>query len=194
MIIFKFHPQIGVKNTIKEKITDTSLFTTYMNLNHLSIKSLVLLWALIASACADNSEQEADQEPLGPKLEKLKLQSGFKAEHLFSPSENEMGSWVAMTFDDQGRMITSDQYGALYRLDLTPIGADSLTPKIEKLKIQTEEAVADSIIQMGYAQGLLWAYNSLYVMVNHNSDDEFEKGSGLYRLQDTNNDDQFARA
>ncbi|MEQ9443321.1 MAG: c-type cytochrome [Cyclobacteriaceae bacterium] len=162
-----------------------------MNLNHLSIKSLVLLWALIASACADNSEQEADQEPLGPKLEKLKLQSGFKAEHLFSPSENEMGSWVAMTFDDQGRMITSDQYGALYRLDLAPIGADSLTPKIEKLKIQTEEAVADSIIQMGYAQGLLWAYNSLYVMVNHNSDDEFEKGSGLYRLQDTNNDDQF---
>ncbi|MCK5467680.1 MAG: heme-binding protein, partial [Cyclobacteriaceae bacterium] len=28
-------------------------------------------------------------------------------------------------------------------------------------------------------------------MVNNRSDDEFEKGSGLYRLQDTNNDDQF---
>ncbi|WPP52828.1 c-type cytochrome [Catalinimonas niigatensis] len=152
-----------------------------------------LILFLLSAACnsvQDNaSEQQA--EPLPPKLEKLKLQSGFKAEHLYSPSENEMGSWVSMTFDDQGRLITSDQYGALYRMELTPIGSDSLTPKIEKLKIQTEEPAADSIIQMGYAQGLLYAFNSLYVMVNHRSNDEFDKGSGLYRLQDTDNDDQF---
>lgn len=51
--------------------------------------------------------------------------------------------------------------------------------------------MADSIIQMGYAQGLLYAFNSLYVMVNHRGDDEFEKSSGLYRLQDTDNDDQY---
>lgn len=164
-----------------------------MNLNYLTVKSLILLYVLVASACGSTQDDLAEQErePLPPKLEKLRLQDGFKAEHLYSPSENEMGSWVSMTFDDKGRLITSDQYGALYRMELAPIGSDSLTPKIEKLKIQTEEAVADSVIQMGYAQGLLWHFNSLYVMVNHRGDEDFEKGSGLYRLQDTNNDDQF---
>jgi putative heme-binding domain-containing protein len=44
---------------------------------------------------------------------------------------------------------------------------------------------------MGYAQGLLYAFNSLYVMVNHNSNKDFDKNTGLYRLQDTDGDDQF---
>ena len=44
---------------------------------------------------------------------------------------------------------------------------------------------------MGYAQGLLYAFNSLYVMVNNRVNEDFEKGSGLYRLQDTDGDDQF---
>ena len=153
--------------------------------------------ALLLSFCSQKPEPEAETKvPLGPKLDKLKLQSGFRAEHLYSPSDSNMGSWVAMTFDDRGRLITSDQYGALYRLTLAPIGSDSLTPEIERLKIQTQEPVADSVIQMGYAQGLLWAFNSLYVMVNHRVDEDdeenkFDKGSGLYRLQDTNHDDQF---
>lgn len=34
--------------------------------------------------------------PDNPKLDKLKLQPGFKAEHLYSPSDNKQGSWVAM--------------------------------------------------------------------------------------------------
>jgi hypothetical protein len=44
---------------------------------------------------------------------------------------------------------------------------------------------------MGYGQGVLYAFNSLYVMVNHNPNDDFDKGMGLYRLQDTNGDDQY---
>ena len=164
-----------------------------MNLNLFKVKSQLLIFVLLVSACnsGEKNISEQEKEPLPPKLEKLVLQNGFKAEHLYSPSENEMGSWVSMTFDNKGRLIASDQYGALYRLELPPIGADSLTPKIEKLKIQTEQPLPDSVIQMGYAQGLLWHFNSLYVMVSHKSNDEFEKGSGLYRLQDTNNDDQF---
>ncbi len=158
-----------------------------MNLNLSKATSFLLIFVISASAC--NSLEET--KPLNPKVEKLKLQPGFKAEHLFSPSENEMGSWVSMTFDNKGRLITSDQYGALYRMKLAAIGSESLAPTIEKLKIQIEESGADSLIQIGFAQGLLWAFNSLYVMVNHRSNKEFEKGSGLYRLQDTNNDDKF---
>lgn len=115
-----------------------------------------------------------------PKIEKLKLPEGFRAEHLYGPSENEQGSWVSMAFDHKGRLIASDQYGSLYRLELPPIGADNLKPKVEKLEVN-----------MGYAQGLLWAFNSLFVMVNNKGNENFEKGSGLYRLRDTNGDDQF---
>lgn len=146
---------------------------------------------LTTSCIRERDSKSGIVQQLDPKIEKLKLQSGFQAEHLYSPSENNQGSWVAMTFDDKGRLITSDQYGALYRMKLAPIGSDQLTPKIEKLKIQTGGQMADSVIQMGYAQGLLYAFNSLYVMVNHRGNEEFEKTSGLYRLQDTDNDDQF---
>ncbi|GAA4441313.1 hypothetical protein GCM10023188_39690 [Pontibacter saemangeumensis] len=149
---------------------------------------------LVGSSCSRVEQAETvDATPVDPRTEKLKLPTGFKADHLYSPSENEHGSWVSMTFDPKGRLITSDQYGALYRLELPPIGADSAQPKIEKLIIG-DGAVIDSAKThggMGYAQGLLWAFNSLYVMVNHNSNEEFEKGSGLYRLQDTDGDDQF---
>lgn len=128
-----------------------------------------------------------------PKVQKLKLQPNFKAEHLYSPSEAGNGSWVAMTFDDKGRMITSDQYGYLYRLTIPPIGADTNTNKIkvEKLEIKVEGDTSHTKIKMGFAHGLLYAFNSLYVMVNHNPDSVMNKNSGLYRLQDTNNDDQF---
>ena len=153
----------------------------------------VLFFAMLLSvSCEDSKKSEAgSDQDLDPKLTKLKLQPGFEAEHLYSPADNDQGSWVAMAFDNKDRLITADQYGALYRLELPAIGSEVLTPKIEKLKIQTGEAVADSIIQMGYAQGLLYAFNSLYVMVNHRGNDEFEKSSGLYRLQDTDNDDQY---
>ncbi|MDO6820932.1 c-type cytochrome [Zobellia sp. 1_MG-2023] len=166
-----------------------------MIINFLRINKLNLLLCsvlILATSCTSDKKNEGETvQSDNPKIAKLKLQPGFDAEHLYSPGDNNMGSWVAMTFDNKGRLITSDQYGALYRMEVAPIGADNLTPKIEKLKIQTEAKVADSIIQMGYAQGLLYAFNSLYVMVNHRGSDDFEKTSGLYRLQDTDNDDQY---
>ena len=150
----------------------------------------VLLIIVLAVAC-----QSPDTTTSGnPKVDKLKLPAGFQAEHLYSPAENDQGSWVAMTFDNKGRMITADQYGALYRLEL-PLVGDTTKPKVEKLTIGSEsDRNTDTTtlkIGMGYAQGLLYAFNSLYVMVNHNSDKNFDKNTGMYRLQDTDGDDQF---
>ena len=150
---------------------------------------------LVSISCKQEKAPGADQsQNAKSKLEKLKLSDGFRAEHLYSPSANEQGSWVSMTFDDKGRLITSDQYGALYRLELAPIG-NSTAPKIEKLIIGTADSQREDTttlkIGMGYAQGLLYAFNSLYVMVNHNSNKDFDKNTGLYRLQDTDGDDQF---
>jgi putative heme-binding domain-containing protein len=140
----------------------------------------------ILTSCKTEREERATSA--NPKIDKLKVPDGFKVEHLYSPSEKMQGSWVSMTFDDKGRLIASDQYGALYRIEVTPLGMDSLA-RIEKLNIGN--AADTSGIQMGFAQGLLYAFNSLYVMVNNYQNEEFKLHSGLYRLQDTNNDDQY---
>ncbi|MFD1143760.1 heme-binding protein [Larkinella insperata] len=124
--------------------------------------------------------------PPNPKLDKLKLPPGFRAEHLISPSENGTGSWVSMTFDGKGRLIASDQYGALYRLEIPPIGGTQKPVRVEKLTLETGEP-------LGRAQGLVWAFNSLYAVVNTETDSIFRQGSGLYRFQDTDNNDQFDR-
>src|SRR5690606_18474906 len=149
----------------------------------------LVLTATILLSCGNDL---ATEKSSNPKVSKLKLVADFEVDHLFSPSAHESGSWVAMTFDDKGRLITSDQYGALYRMTLTPLGTDSLA-SLEKLGIG-KKAATDTLapkVGMGYAQGLLYAFNSLYVMVNNRQTKEFDKKSGLYRLQDTDGDDQF---
>jgi hypothetical protein len=147
----------------------------------------LILLAIFSVGCA---KKETERTLTGnPKLDKLKLPDGFVAELLYSPGENDQGSWVAMTFDDKGRMITSDQYGFLYRLELPPIGSDStVKPTVEKLHIGN---VADSLVGMGYAQGLLYAFNSLYVVVNNDPNESFGLPTGLYRIQDLDGNDQF---
>src|SRR4030095_3714111 len=85
------------------------------------------------------------------------------------------GSWVAMCTDPKGRLIVSDQYGKLYRLTPPPLG-ESREPEIQEIALE-----------IGCAQGLLYAFDSLYVMVN----EERHQGRRWYRLRDTNGDDQF---
>ncbi|GAB3908713.1 hypothetical protein GCM10028803_44870 [Larkinella knui] len=159
------------------------MFSTYRSVKLiLSVSALALVGA---SWVGLNYPETNQQGAESPKVDKLKLLPGFKAEHLYSPSENNQGSWVSMTFDDKGRMITSDQYGGLFRLKIPAIGSGSTKPTVEKL------SVGKDTLGMGYAQGLLYAFNSLYVMVNNRSNPRFPKSSGLYRLQDTDGDDQF---
>ena len=80
-----------------------------------TLKNLLILGVVTAVVFACG-KKEGRQLTGNPKIDKLKLPEGFVAELLYSPGENDQGSWVAMTFDDKGRMITSDQYGYLYRL------------------------------------------------------------------------------
>ncbi|MHA7130884.1 c-type cytochrome [Algoriphagus namhaensis] len=145
---------------------------------------LSLTLGIFISSCSPS----APERPLDPKVAKLKLPDGFKAEHIYSPGDLDQGSWVAMTFDDKNRLITADQYGFLYRLEIPEIGSDSLAPKIEKLIVGN---VAEPQVGMGYAQGLLYAFNSLYVMVNHHGNETFKESTGLYRIQDLDGDDQY---
>jgi putative heme-binding domain-containing protein len=163
-----------------------------MQNKHLTFKIIfsLILFVLVASFTWVNYNIKV--QPVDPtdKLSKLKLPAGFKAEYLYGPSENKEGSWVAMCFDDKGRMITSDQYGGLYRLTVPAIGASNTIAKAEKLKITS--GVKGDTLGMGYANGLLHAFNSLYVVINNGKNNRtFPRKSGLYRLQDTDGNDQY---
>ena len=95
---------------------------------------------------------------------------GFEADLLYTVPKGQQGSWVAMTVDSQGRLITGNQYGGLYRVTI-----DEMEAKVEKLSTKVEGA-----------HGLCYVYGSLYLLKNE------QKGArGLYRLRDTNNDGQF---
>ncbi len=107
------------------------------------------------------------------------LLPGFQVEKLFTVPKEKLGSWVNMTTDPKGRLIVSDQGNLGFcRITPSPIGSDEPT-KVEHLDIKIDGK------QMSGAQGLLWAFESLYVVCNGGP------GSGLYRCKDTDGDDQF---
>ncbi|MFN7841760.1 MAG: c-type cytochrome [Pirellula sp.] len=97
-----------------------------------------------------------------------KVPEGFKIERIFQVPKP-MGSWVALTTDNQGRLIASDQGGAGLFV-ITP-GNETTPTRVQKLPVE-----------LSGAQGLLWAFDSLYVVVNGG-----EK-SGLHRVHDTDGD------
>ena len=107
--------------------------------------------------------------------DKLRGPKGFKVDLLYTVPRESQGSWVNLAVDPKGRLIASDQYGKLYRV--TPPPLDS--------KPGEEPQVEPIPVAIGEAQGLLWAFDSLYVVVN--SGGKFP--SGLYRVTDTNGDD-----
>ena len=120
------------------------------------------------------AEAKAPKPPRATPADSLKVAKGFKAELLYAVPQDQFGSWVNMCVDPKGRLIVSDQYGPLYRITPQAIGTDvSVPPKIEKIP-------AD----IGEAQGLLWAFDSLYVMVNSS-----KRPSGLYRVTSSKHDD-----
>ena len=55
-------------------------------------------------------------------VESIQVAEGFSVERLYSVPRSRQGSWVAMCMDDKGRLITSDQYGSLYRFAPPPAG------------------------------------------------------------------------
>jgi len=165
-----------------------------MNLSrNKSVKLLLQLLAIIVIGASCN-QPTSEKKNVDPKIAKLKLPPGFHAEHLYSPGDHDQGSWVAMTFDDKGRMIASDQYGYLYRITLPPVGYDTSKEKVivEKLDVKMPGDTSKARVKIGLAHGLLYAFHSLYVTVNDEGEgDTLTRPSGLYRVQDTNGDDKF---
>jgi len=108
-------------------------------------------------------------------IELIKVKKDFKVELLYSVPRQTQGSWVNLCVDPKGRLITSDQYGKLYRVTPPAIGG-----KPEDIK------VVELPVEIGEAHGLTWAFDSLYVVVNEGRK---IKPRGLYRVTSSKNDD-----
>jgi len=129
-------------------------------------------WGLALDGKAGGGKNNTPGETIAAN--EVTVPQGFKVEKLYNVPKDQEGSWVALTVDPKGRLIACDQYGSIYRMSVPAMGkTENLKP--EKLNIE-----------MGKAHGLLAAFDSLYVMVNEDG-----KNNGLYRLQDTNGDDQY---
>lgn len=113
------------------------------------------------------AKAEAPQPATDPAT--LKVPAGFKVELLYTVPKAEQGSWVSLTVDPQGRLLAADQYGAVYRINV-----EGKEAKVEPLSLK-----------IGGAHGLLYAFNSLYVMSNE------QAAPGLWRLRDTDGKGTF---
>lgn len=136
------------------------------------VLSLIILSLCVSSA---SGADETDTN--------LNLPKDFEGKLLYEVP-NRQGSWVSMAPDPKGRLIVSDQYGGLYRVD------------VSKEPVQVEPIP----VKLGFAQGLLCAFDSLYVVAHEGKFDQVEEDgeksklqrpAGLYRVKDTDGDDQY---
>ena len=102
----------------------------------------------------------------------FQLADGFEAELVYEVDDR-FGSWVSMTTSPMG-LITSDQYGKLYLVNPGETPAETKVRPID--------------VELGHAQGLLWAFDSLYVMAHPSGK---ESPGGLYRVTDSNGDGEL---
>jgi len=102
--------------------------------------------------------------------DQFRVQEGFEVELIYEVPGPSEGSWVSLTVDPEGRLIACDQAGGLFRIDVSEKPA-----KVEKLSVD-----------LSGAQGLLCAFGSLYANVNQRGEP-----CGLWRLTDTDSDDQY---
>ncbi|MGC6459983.1 MAG: c-type cytochrome [Akkermansiaceae bacterium] len=160
--------------TIKDKNGKTTVIGTGKDWMALPQRARKWIPATVLAKYGDGPWNRVLDGPSSPASQpvsgKVVTLPGFEADLLYTVPKGQQGSWVAMTVDSQGRLITGDQYGGLYRVTI-----DEMEAKVEKLSTKVEGA-----------HGLCYVYGSLYLLKNE------QKGArGLYRLRDTNSDGQF---
>lgn len=111
----------------------------------------------------------------------ITLPDGFDAEILYEVPKSQ-GSWVAMAFDPQGRLIVSDQDDkGVFRVTLAKENEPGSAIKVESLPGFPYEPIDWGKRKVGGALGFLHAFDSLYMSTM----------KGLYRVRDTDGDDAY---
>lgn len=103
--------------------------------------------------------------------------AGFEVEKIYDVPKDAQGSWVSMAVDDKGRLYCADQgKQGIFRITLK----NGQPTKVERIPAAISSA-----------HGMLWAMDGLYVVVNGGGIGGHD--SGLYRVSDSNGDDQLDR-
>ena len=147
--------------------------------NFMKTPVLQKLLTLLALLSLPLSHATGEFDTKATPIESISVKDGFEVELLFTVPKEKLGSWVNLCLDGKNRIIASDQFGGLYRFKAPPKGETLKESAIEKIPANIRAA-----------NGLLWAFDSLYVAVN---DYEKKMESGVYRLTDSNGDDQLDR-
>ena len=112
-----------------------------------------------------------------PTINRIKAAKGFQVELLYSVPSEVHGSWVNLCTDNKGRLIVSDQFGKLYKITPPQPGNTLAQTDIKPLNVDIRAV-----------NGMVWAFDALYVGVN---DYERKIPSGLYRITDSDGDDEL---
>ena len=102
---------------------------------------------LAVSVVAGSEAEKAAETP----RDAFHLLPGFQIERLFTVPKDEFGSWASMTIDPGAVIAAAEGKQGLFRVTPPPIGSDEPT-RVERLKVDIPAA-----------QGLLYAFDSLYV-------------------------------
>ena len=113
--------------------------------------------------------------------ESIQTPDGFKAELVYTVPKETEGSWVSLTRGAKGKLIACDQgnRGAF----IVRVLESSDGPTADVQAIEVNEPNSDR--RLSGAQGLLWAFNSLWFHRN---------GGHLYRITDSNGDGKLDQA
>lgn len=144
------------------------------------IGCVLALWWCFAAGFPPASAQ-------GSLAEMIQILDGFRVDavHTVDPSQ---GSWVAMCFDDQGRIYASDQGDRLFRIAPSPTGSD--TPS-------RVEVVSD---QWGNSQGMTFFQGNLFLIQHgkrsdpNDPNDTNRRPDALLKIRDTDGDDRLDTA
>ncbi|MCH2135512.1 MAG: DUF1080 domain-containing protein [Phycisphaerales bacterium] len=99
--------------------------------------------------------------------EGLQVPEGFRATKVLEAGPED-GSWVSMAFEPGGDLLVSPQHGGIRRIDMS-------------------SGVVEPIdIDIGSAQGMVHAFEALYVVVSRDPPE-----GGLHRLRDTDGDGRY---
>ncbi len=134
-----------------------------------------LLWVVAVPLRVLHAQDEAT-----PASE-IYIHDGFTVERIYSVPR-EQGSWVAMCFDDRGRIYASDQGPRLFRI--TP-------PQSSTNSDCTIEIVSD---QWGFSQGMSFINGALYVVQHGDRSESNFRPDVLLRICDTDDDDKLDTA
>ncbi|WP_419189829.1 c-type cytochrome [Stieleria marina] len=110
-------------------------------------------------------------------IDRITAAEGFKVELLYSVPGTDQGSWVNLCTDNKGRLLVSDQFGGMYRITPPPAG-----------QVISQSMVQPVAADIRAVNGMVWFKDALYVGVN---DYEQKIPSGVYRITDSNGDDNL---